>query len=488
MFQRRHTANSAKMQLTPQQLDDGDNPMDCADIARMHRYVLAWDDAGRVIHVSNGLRRLTGETLLGTPCETWLPEIRDAGPETASEEPAYWCDTPLMLPGRQIRVAATVLHIPAADADGPTRAAILRLAESNPHDSPTIIPHADFLADVLDNAPDGVVALDHCGFVIYANPAALEMTGLASTDLLQRPVAYLAQRMAQLPGTFEQLRSPGELECELQWTKPSGRTAWFHISSRPLALPDGRAAGRVVFARDIGEQRRRQSELEEKNAELESQVSTVAHDLRSPLVSLLGFSRLLRQDYESTLDEMGHHFLDRIEQAGRTMESLIEDLLTLSKIGELRFQPTWIDAREVLEQVRAELKPKLEEKNILLRLPSEWPVVLCDRTRLYQIFSNLVGNAIRHGSDGTPPEIRVQISHGQGEHVVSVHDNGRGIETCYHERIFQAFQTVDRKDRETSAGMGLAIVRKIAALHGGRAWVESRPGKGASFHVSLSHD
>jgi len=231
---------------------------------------------------------------------------------------------------------------------------------------------------------------------------------------------------------------------------------------------------------------RRQSELARRNDELEHCVQTLAHDLRSPLVALLGFSRLLRQDYADSLDDTGAHFIDRIEQAGRTMEALIHDLLELSRIGQPGERPSMVDPRAVLLQLHAEVKPRLEAADIELVLPSDPPLVFCDRTRLYQVFSNLIGNAIQHMGAGDAGRIEVEVVEDEEFHRISVRDTGRGITREHHERIFEVFQSMgSRADGSRGTGIGLAIVRKIAETHGGRAWVESEPGHGSTFHVTL---
>jgi signal transduction histidine kinase len=121
-------------------------------------------------------------------------------------------------------------------------------------------------------------------------------------------------------------------------------------------------------------------------------VRAVSHELRSPLVALLGFSRLLREDYGGQFDEKGRHFVKRIEQAARTMEALIRDFLELSRIGDgEEAAPSLADSRQVLLQLQAELKPRLDAQRVHLDLPAESPLIHCDRTRLYQIFSNLIG-------------------------------------------------------------------------------------------------
>ena len=249
-------------------------------------------------------------------------------------------------------------------------------------------------------------------------------------------------------------------------------------------LPGG---ARAVVLRDVTEQREAEQRLRKANEELEHCIGAIAHDLRSPLVGLLGFSRLLRQDYEDSLDETGHHFLDRIEQAARTMEALIHDLLELARIGEAGERPVLVDPREVLLQLAAELKPRLEAAGIELVLPSGLVSrVYCDRSRMYQVFSNLIGNAIDHMGPRRDARIEVSIDEDERQHEIVVADNGRGIDPSHRERIFEVFQSIGtRSDGRRGTGMGLAIVKKIVERRGGRIWVESEPGRGARFHLTL---
>ena len=145
-----------------------------------------------------------------------------------------------------------------------------------------------------------------------------------------------------------------------------------------------------------------------------------------------------------------------------------------------------MDPRPVLLQLQAELKPRLDAQGVSLRLPEDTPLLCCNRTRLYQIFSNLIGNALDHMGPVERPAILVEIEDEEDAHVVRVSDNGRGVDPAHHERIFEVFQSLGpRRDGRRGTGVGLAIVRKIAETQGGRAWVESEPGRGACFCVRL---
>ncbi|MCH8891842.1 MAG: PAS domain-containing sensor histidine kinase [Myxococcales bacterium] len=343
------------------------------------------------------------------------------------------------------------------------------------------------LASILDDAPDAMLAVDARGFVVYANAAVERLLGHGGSQIVDRPVAALLNDAADLERLVSSIGVEREVEeWELTLTRSDGRAARIAASARSRWLDDGTFDGTVLCMRDVTERHHAATELSRKNAELEHCVHALAHDLRSPLVSLLGFSRLLRQDYGALLDDTGTHFVDRIEQAGRTMEDLIHDLLELSRIGQPGERKALVNPATVLHQLHAELKPRLEAAGIELELPHDPPLVFCDRTRLYQVFSNLIGNAIDHMGACEQPRIAVSIfEEGDVSHI-SVSDSGRGIDSEHHEQVFEAFQSLGPpKDGRTGAGIGLAIVKKIAEMHGGQAWLDSRSGCGTTFHVTF---
>ncbi|MGI9591784.1 MAG: ATP-binding protein [Myxococcota bacterium] len=334
-------------------------------------------------------------------------------------------------------------------------------------------------AALLDALPDAVLACDGDGFVSYANPATERVLGLAPGEVRGCALAVLPADGHGLSRLLRALETtePVDFEIDLRTARPEPRSVAVSLAPRPGG------DGCVLTLRTAAEQ---SAELVRRNDELEHCINTLAHDLRSPLVALLGFSRLLRQDYGERFDDTGAHFLDRIEQAGRTMEALIHDLLELSRIGQPGEHPAMVDPRAVLLQLAAELKPRLDSLDIDLVFPKDPPLVYCDHTRLYQVFSNLIGNAVEHMGDGGERTISVSIAEDHGFHRITVRDRGRGIAPEHHERIFEAFQSLgSRQGRRGRSGMGLAIVRKIADTRGGRAWVESSPGTGAAFHFTL---
>ena len=443
--------------------------------------MLVFDACGVVRWMSDGFRERcggaggrvrVGASLPQLPGEERLAELR-----TRFEARGFLPNARIDLgePGGPGPFEVSVLRLPETDGEA-FFAVIARPADAAGPDV------ADGAASILECAPDAILSVDTHGFVRYANPALARLVGEEREQLRHRPLALLAASSRDIERLLAPLRAAGpSREIEVRLRRAEGGPLTVTVTVSPL---DG-SGGAVLCLRDATAQRR-QSELARRNDELEHCVQTLAHDLRSPLVALLGFSRLLRQDYGDHLDDTGAHFLDRIEQAGRTMESLIHDLLELSRIGQPGERPAMVDPRAVLIQLHAEVKPRLDSGGIRLVLPEDPPLVYCDRTRLYQVFSNLIGNAIHHMGSCDRPRIEVEVVEDEEFHRISVRDTGRGIAREHQERIFEVFQSLGaRQDGSRGTGIGLAIVRKIAETHGGRAWVESEPGQGASFHVTL---
>ena len=476
---------------------DADLPADFArdvleGLARLHQTVLVLDAQGRIVWKkdSAGLLAMCPPSM--TPRSVALrildparcEELRSrlsAGGEIVNER--------LRIPvggGRTFPVELSLTRLGGVGA-GSHLVALLRPIEDRERHDRQLRHTIEYLGAILDAAPEAVVAIDRGGFVTYANPAIERLLGYPAEEIVDKPVSAYVRGPTDLARVAAVLRPGAEPFSEdIELRRKDEATVRVCVSGSALVLPDGMHAGAVLVLHDVTERRRVEAELSRKNAELEHYVHTVSHDLRSPLVALLGFTRLLRQDYADRLDDKARHFLDRIEQAGRTLETLTNDLLELSRIGSRAERRALVDPLRVLSIVQAELKPRLEEYGVELALPQSPPLVLCDRTRLYQVFSNLLGNAVDHMGDVRAPRIAVEIEETDDAHVISVADNGRGIDPAQHERIFEIFQSLGpRRDGRRGTGVGLAIVRKIAETHGGRVWVESAPGEGAVFRLLL---
>lgn len=226
-------------------------------------------------------------------------------------------------------------------------------------------------------------------------------------------------------------------------------------------------------------------ELEAKNAELERFTYTVSHDLKSPLVTIMGFLGYLEKDALAGHVARVQSGVSRISNAVTKMEHLLNDLLELSRIGRLMNAPEDISFEEVVHDALERVRGRIEEHGIEVVIAPDLPVVHGDRVRLIEIMQNLLDNAAKFSSRSSNPRIEVGMKAlDENLHpILFVCDNGIGIAPEFHERIFGLFNKLNPQIEGT--GIGLTLVRRIIEVHGGRIWVESTPGGGATFYFTL---
>ncbi len=236
----------------------------------------------------------------------------------------------------------------------------------------------------------------------------------------------------------------------------------------------------------IAELERTNLELEAKNSELERFTHTVSHDLRSPLVTILGFLGFVEKALAEGDPEGAHRDLERIRSAATRMEDLLHDLLELSRVGRIAAPPQELSAEDLAREVVALLDGPLRRWGVEVHVEDGLPTVHGDPVRLRQVLQNLVENAAASAASQPGPLVTIG-SRGRDEkgHVVLfVRDNGVGVEPSHHERVFRLFEKLDPKGEGT--GVGLTIARRIVEVHGGRIWVESEGrGQGATFCFTL---
>jgi signal transduction histidine kinase len=222
--------------------------------------------------------------------------------------------------------------------------------------------------------------------------------------------------------------------------------------------------------------------LKAKNAELDSFVYSVSHDLKSPLVSIEGLAGVLLDEQGHALDANGRHLLERIQANAQHLERLTGDLLALSRIGREARPVEAVDLAAVVDAVLEELAGPIQERGIDIAR-SELATIRAIRAQVEQVIRNLVGNAVKYLGDTPAPCVEIQTIERANEVECIVRDNGIGIDPAYHGKIFEMFQRLNDVDAP-GTGLGLPIVKKIVETAGGRIWVESARGEGAAFHFT----
>lgn len=252
-----------------------------------------------------------------------------------------------------------------------------------------------------------------------------------------------------------------------------------------IAITQARLFERVKHQADDLEVRvnDRTAELKAVNRELESFSYSVSHDLRAPLRAVDGYALMLQEDYGARLDDEGRRLLNVVRASAAQMGRLIDDLLRFSQVGRKALAPAPVDMSSLAGEVVAELAGTYPKARIDL---GNLPIAAGDRALLRQVWTNLIGNALKYSARADAPRVEISGRDEGSECVYQVRDNGAGFDMRYYDKLFGVFQRLHREEEFEGTGVGLAIVQRVIVRHGGRIWGESAPGQGACFYFALA--
>jgi PAS domain S-box-containing protein len=351
----------------------------------------------------------------------------------------------------------------------------------------------------------GEVALD--GRWLEVNQKLCAIFGYARAELLSGNVEDVIPPMDRLTARADIGRllagQIGNLSHERTYVRKDGTLIWLSVDVSLVRNSSGAPAYMIGVVADISARKTAEAEAQLLRRELEVRVAqrtaqlsaahkdmesftySVSHDLRTPLRAISGFAQILSRRQRERLDQQGQHYLDNIVEASRFMGILIDDVLRYARLGRQAVTLKAVDLQAVLVGIREQFETRIAALDGALLLPAHAPVVRGDETLLYQIFVNLIENAVTYRKPGTPPRIEMSCRDDHEQVVISVRDNGIGIAAQHHEKIFGVFQRLHTQEQFPGTGIGLATVKRAVDMLNGRVWVESVVGECTIFHVQL---
>jgi PAS domain S-box-containing protein len=365
---------------------------------------------------------------------------------------------------------------------------------------------------VLDNMGEGLIAADREGHFLIWNDAARNLMGRGAEDLPTEQwtpyyKVFLPDGITPCPPDrlpLVRALSGESVTVELIVQPQEDAVGTFmEVTARPLNDAQGNLRGGVAVLRDISQRKAdereirklndeleirvaaRTAELETANKELESFSYSVSHDLRAPLRHIIGFSKMLTEEFGATLDPGAHQYLERILAGTQKMGLLVDELLNLAKVGRHAVNRRPTDLNAIVEEVVAILGPDIQGREMQWVI-ADLPLIQCDPVLVKQIFQNLLANALKFTRGRTPSIIEISHNTEDGQTVFKVRDNGTGFNMEYVNKLFGVFQRLHRPEDFEGTGIGLATVQRIVQKHGGRVWAEGEVDKGATFYFTLS--
>lgn len=355
---------------------------------------------------------------------------------------------------------------------------------------------AEQLSTTLESVTDAFFTVDREWRFTYLNPEAERLLRQPRAQLLGRDVWQVFPALVGTPSHGHYLRAMHDVATVQFEEYYQPFDVWVHVKAYPSHQ------GLAVFMRDVTDRVRAQNEILRLNAELEERVRqrtedlqvanrelesfsySIAHDLRAPLASIDGFSRVLEQQAGQVIEGRNLHYVRRIRNAVRHMSELTDGLLSMARLARASLRREPVDlallARDALGACRQQAPGRQVEVAIAPSLPAEG-----DPRLLAQVMGNLVGNAWKFTARTAQARVEIGMEQGDGQPVFFVRDNGAGFDMAYASRLFEAFHRLHASNEFEGTGIGLAIVHRIVDRHGGRIWAEAAPGRGACFRFTL---
>ncbi|AUC82562.1 PAS domain S-box protein [Lacinutrix sp. Bg11-31] len=343
--------------------------------------------------------------------------------------------------------------------------------------------------NIIANMNLGMVELNNNDEILMVNQSFEEMSGYTEAEVIGKNAIELfsSKEEADLLKEERNKRKKGESNSyEFKAICKTGKTRCWLVSGAPNYNIDGDVIGSIGIHLDITETKNLElqkekllEELGKSNDELQEYAHIVSHDLKSPLRSIDALVSWIKEDNQGKLDEVSLQNFDLIETTLEKMEQLITDVLNYSSVGSDISEKTDVDLNSLVSELVTIL---YIPEHITIKSLNVLPTIKGDRTRLQQVFQNLISNSVKF-IDKEVGSIIINVEDFKSHYKFSIQDNGIGIDKKYHDKIFKIFHSL--KKSKNSSGIGLSIVKKIVNLHEGEIWLDSEPNVGTTFYFTL---
>lgn len=351
------------------------------------------------------------------------------------------------------------------------------------------------LRSMIEGAQDyAIVGFDLEGRITFWNAGARRLLGYAEESITGQPYDILFPSedcAAGAPGReLEEARRTGRAGTEGWRCRRDGSRFWASGVISAMRNGAGNVSGFVEVLRDMTEQKRSEERLaqqaralKQSNEDLQRFAYVASHDLQEPLRMIASYSQLLVRKNENRLDRDSREYASIVVSGVERMRNLIRDLLEFSRLANDQDRPAGpVDCNAVLGLVLQHLQFRISESGARVSF-DRLPVVMAHETRLFQVFQNLLGNALKYCE--SKPEVAITAAREGNFWKISIRDNGIGVAPEYHERIFGVFQRLHHSTEYPGSGIGLATCKRIIEQFGGRIWIESAEGQGSTFHFTI---
>ena len=332
------------------------------------------------------------------------------------------------------------------------------------------------------DAPVACHEIDRDGIVVRVNTAEGALLGFAPAEMIGRPIwefMALDERESSSESVRRKLSGDQELtKVERKYTRRDGTIIYLEIHPKLILSASGEIVGIRSFMIDISARKQSQQALERQaaelarsNGELEQFAYVASHDLQEPLRKILAFSDRLKTKCGDSLSDEGCDYVTRMQNAAARMQTLIQDLLALSRVATQPHPFGPVDLQDTVKHVLSDFESRVERMQGRVEI-GVLPAIIADRLQMAQLFQNLIGNALKFQRAGEPPLVRISSEYISGAEEnpscrIVVEDNGIGFDEKHSDRIFQVFQRLHGRGEYEGSGIGLSICRKIAERHGG---------------------